>query len=444
MGHPLLLVVLLCAPAHSVVARQRVASIPALPGPASVAGAVRPVTATLSPSPATPAPSLSALAFSGPSASLSPSPPASLPSKPAPALAAAGPAAARVAASAAAVSAVADYGALREDAPAEQGRSGADASFAALTGEHFSSRRDRSLPVVTFVPGNAAPDGVSAIVTLAAPAGAPAPGTPPVAPPPAPKKSDVKARAVTAAVIIPAQLLLIHLGGAVFAGFVVLLSFQMLRELGAMLEKGGRPVDRKAMTLAGTAAAASVALGLPAAAALALAGAGVLLREMTTTRSPDRAAWTFFGAAALGVLPVFLAPLRALPQGEALTLLVFAAAWAVDTGAYVAGKTLGRHKLAPLVSPGKTWEGSIGGLLAAGAVVAAFAWAVPGLLTLPQAAGVTLVIGVIGQVSGLSNSLIKRAMGVKDSGTLLPGHGGALDRFDTFVLTAALLFALLA
>jgi phosphatidate cytidylyltransferase len=198
------------------------------------------------------------------------------------------------------------------------------------------------------------------------------------------------------------------------------------------------------MTLAGTGVAAAVALGLPVAAALALAAAGVLLREMTASRSPDRAAWTLFGAAVLGALPAFLAPLRALPQGELLTLMAFSAAWAVDTGAYVAGKTLGRRKLAPLISPGKTWEGSIGGFLAAAGTVAAFAWLVPGLLSWPQALGVALVIGVLGQVSGLANSMIKRAMGVKDSGTLLPGHGGALDRFDTFVLTAALLFALLA
>lgn len=432
-----LLLLLLAVPSSAqMAARARgvPSAVPSLNIRAVSNGHAVPMLTPLSSVPSFPSlsPSLSVPAFPAPNSA-----PADAFAAPAPLAAAtlvAPQAAARLSASAAAVQAVVDSGALSERAPAEQGRSGADASFAALTGEPFSARRDGlSAP---SSPPPAAPGP-----SLSAPADAPSPAP---AAPPGPKQSDVKVRAVTAAVIIPAQVLLIHAGGAVFAGFVVLLSFQMLRELGAMLEKGGRPVDRAAMTLAGTGVAAAVALGLPVAASLALAAAGVLLREMTGARSPDRAAWTLFGAAVLGALPAFLAPLRALPQGELLTLLAFSAAWAVDTGAYVAGKTLGRHKLAPLVSPGKTWEGSIGGFLAAAATAAAFAWAVPGLLTWPQAAGVALIVGVVGQVSGLANSMIKRAMGVKDSGTLLPGHGGALDRFDTFVLTAALLFALLA
>lgn len=428
----ILLAFFLPVSAHSAVLTRVRAVSPAVPAvsfraPVNASPLINgaPSSLPLTPSLA-PTPSMLSLSVPAPLA------PAAVPADAPRAIAAAQAVPVRIAVAAESVQSVVASGALKADAPSESSRGAADASFAALTGESFTARRgDVSLPV-----------SASVMPALAAPSDAPAPA--PSQPPAPKKKSDVLPRAVTAAVIIPAQMLLIHLGGAVFGGFVVLLSFQMLRELGAMLEKGGRPVDRTAMTLAGTAAALAVALGAPLAAVLAGSAAAVLLREMTTTRSPDRAGWTFFGAAVLGALPAFLAPLRGLPHGEALTFLAFAAAWAVDTGAYAAGKAFGRHKLAPLISPGKTWEGSIGGAAAVALTVGGFLWLAPGLLTPLQALGVVVVMGVIGQVSGLSNSMVKRAMGVKDSGTLLPGHGGALDRFDTFVLTAALLFALLA
>lgn len=102
--------------------------------------------------------------------------------------------------------------------------------------------------------------------------------------------------------------------------------------------------------------------------------------------------------------------------------------WANDTGAYLVGKPLGRHKLMPRVSPGKSWEGFAGGLLAAGSVAAAvfgWKWAVMGV-----------AVGALSTVGDLTESAWKRRRGIKDSGQLMPGHGGALDRFDGFLYAA--------
>lgn len=123
-----------------------------------------------------------------------------------------------------------------------------------------------------------------------------------------------------------------------------------------------------------------------------------------------------------------------------LYLLVWV--WAADTGAYFAGRALGRHKLAPKVSPGKTVEGLVGGLLLALAVAAIVPHLFPVTGTLYKVllvAGLTVLASVLGD---LFESMVKRQRGVKDSGTMLPGHGGMLDRIDS--VTAALPVALAA
>lgn len=127
-------------------------------------------------------------------------------------------------------------------------------------------------------------------------------------------------------------------------------------------------------------------------------------------------------------------------------LCVFIFLWANDTGAYCSGSLLGKHKLFPRISPGKSWEGSAGGAV----VVVAAAWAAgtwldqPGnsLLTIPQWIGLGLVVVVFGTWGDLVESLFKRTLGIKDSGSILPGHGGMLDRFDSSLMAmpAAVLY----
>jgi len=120
--------------------------------------------------------------------------------------------------------------------------------------------------------------------------------------------------------------------------------------------------------------------------------------------------------------------------GRQLAVTAMALVWAADVGAYACGRWLGRVKLAPAVSPGKTWEGVTGGVLAAGLAAGVAAR----VLGLPVASfvGLGIATALVSVLGDLTQSMFKRNVGLKDSGTLLPGHGGVLDRFDS--LTAAI------
>ena len=118
-----------------------------------------------------------------------------------------------------------------------------------------------------------------------------------------------------------------------------------------------------------------------------------------------------------------------------LPLSVFVFLWVNDSGAYCCGSLLGRHKLFPRISPGKSWEGSIGGAV----FVLVAAWAISSfldgqMLTLPEWLGLGLTVVVFGTWGDLVESLFKRTLSIKDSGNILPGHGGMLDRFDSSLL----------
>lgn len=130
----------------------------------------------------------------------------------------------------------------------------------------------------------------------------------------------------------------------------------------------------------------------------------------------------------------------AAPLGLALVLSIVLIVWLCDTAAYLAGSTIGHRKLAPHISPGKSIEGSLAGLVAA-IIAGAVAFAAFGAERWQVGAAFGAVVGVAGQLGDLAESLMKRQAGVKDSGTLLPGHGGILDRIDAllFAFPAALL-----
>lgn len=261
--------------------------------------------------------------------------------------------------------------------------------------------------------------------------------------PPAPSKPNLAKRAGTALVLVPGVVLLAHWGGLAFVGFTTALSGLMAFEFGGLMAHGGRPLDRGLVTLAAAGIALATAFG-QGGAALA-AGVTLLALRETLRREHDiaRLAFGVLGLALFGFLPAHLALLRALPVwGEKLTLLVVASTMAVDTAAMFAGKTFGKRKLAPYLSPNKTWAGAVGGFLAAFASALLFTHFWPGLFGWRGALAFAAVIGGLGQISGLLSSMIKRANGAKDSGTLLPGHGGFLDRFDAYLLAAAAAYAL--
>ena len=143
-------------------------------------------------------------------------------------------------------------------------------------------------------------------------------------------------------------------------------------------------------------------------------------------------------------LPFSMLNVLAFPQAGVysfvLPLSVFVFLWMNDTGAYLCGSLFGRHKLFPRVSPGKSWEGSIGGgLLVVG--IAVLIWCLLGIyfpdeskMTAIHWAGLGLTVVVFGTWGDLVESLLKRTLGIKDSGNILPGHGGMLDRFDSSLL----------
>lgn len=135
---------------------------------------------------------------------------------------------------------------------------------------------------------------------------------------------------------------------------------------------------------------------------------------------------------------------NATPGGQTVfnsivPLCIFIFLWANDTGAYCSGSLFGKHKLFPRISPGKTWEGSIGGAILVLAIAAVIHFLFPHIneelgLSLPQWMGLALVIVVFGTWGDLVESLFKRTLGIKDSGNILPGHGGMLDRFDSSLM----------
>jgi len=177
---------------------------------------------------------------------------------------------------------------------------------------------------------------------------------------------------------------------------------------------------------------------------LAVALALLLLIALTIELfRPDRAPIRNVGATALGVLYVgwlfsYVVLLRSFGPWHLAVILV--GVWACDTGAYLTGKTIGRHKLAPSLSPAKTVEGLIGGIAASTAV----ALATGGWLRSPvwARAALGLTIGVFCVIGDLCESAMKREIGVKDFGSLIPGHGGVLDRFDGLLFAAPVVYYL--
>jgi phosphatidate cytidylyltransferase len=145
-----------------------------------------------------------------------------------------------------------------------------------------------------------------------------------------------------------------------------------------------------------------------------------------------------FGIVYCGILFTFLALLKRDfgEHGGDWVYVVLMTAWLGDTGAYFAGRLLGKRKLYPAISPGKTWAGAVGGLAGSflGAIVANV-WFFPEL-GWGHGAVITLIGGALGQSGDLVESMLKRAQHVKDSGTLLPGHGGMLDRVDAVLFIA--------
>lgn len=150
--------------------------------------------------------------------------------------------------------------------------------------------------------------------------------------------------------------------------------------------------------------------------------------------------WTLVGALYLGWLMSYFLLLRDLPYGREWVLVALFTTFTADTAAYFAGRAWGRHPLAPRISPKKTKEGAVAGLL--GAVVAAVV--LVSLFQLPGGWGrislLGLLMGIFGQLGDLSESMLKRSLKIKDSSQTIPGHGGILDRLDSLLFTVFVVY----
>lgn len=150
---------------------------------------------------------------------------------------------------------------------------------------------------------------------------------------------------------------------------------------------------------------------------------------------------TMAGVFTIAWLMGYLIWIRGLAQGKALIFYLLLVVWTGDTSAFYTGTLLGKHPLSPLVSPKKTIEGSIGALVGSVlvSVVAHFTF-LPSLISLGNSIILGLVLNIFAQVGDLSESMLKRGAGIKDSGNLFPGHGGILDRIDSLIFAAPALF----
>ena len=155
-------------------------------------------------------------------------------------------------------------------------------------------------------------------------------------------------------------------------------------------------------------------------------------------------AWTIAGVLYIGWLLGYLVSLRGMEDGRNWIFLALFTTFGSDSAAFFTGRALGRHPLAPQISPGKTWEGAVAGVF--GAILVSLFFALPTPLTLSpylnwwQAVLLGLLVSVFGQLGDLVESLFKRNMGAKDSGTLIPGHGGFLDRMDSIVFAGIVVY----
>ena len=153
-------------------------------------------------------------------------------------------------------------------------------------------------------------------------------------------------------------------------------------------------------------------------------------------------AWTIAGILYVGWLLSYLVALRGMDSGRNWVFFALFITFASDIAAFFIGRAWGKHRLAPHISPGKTWEGTIGGIF--GAILVSLLFVIPSPLSLPLSYGQAILLGLLvsifGQLGDLVESLLKRNTGVKESGKLIPGHGGILDRIDSVVLAGIVVY----
>ncbi len=267
--------------------------------------------------------------------------------------------------------------------------------------------------------------------------------------------SSLAQRVMVALIIGPGLLLAEYVGGLVYFIPVTILLLIAASEYAAIVRAMGRQTPNwlllPAVALLLTAGYVAIPNLMGLALFVSLMAVVFFALKMHELSASTDAALDWFALVAgfmlLGWLGSHFFQLRNLPEnGWQWTLIAFISIWTADAAAYLTGKflvgtILGRHSLAPRLSPNKTIEGYVGGIVASVAVTLILAYILG--LSLPLAGIVGLAVSTLSVVGDLSISLLKREAGVKDTGKLFPGHGGALDRFDTLIWAVAIAFYLI-
>ncbi len=248
----------------------------------------------------------------------------------------------------------------------------------------------------------------------------------------------MKERLISAIVFAPVVGFAFHLGGLCFAVLVGLVGFLGAIEYRKLVASIG--VDLGLVFVFAASAVAVMgfyqdgAFFIPA----FFGGTLVLLTASVVSGNATTAIYSLAGEMYIGGLLGTLALLRTSPDGREWALFALFVTWATDVFAYLGGSLFGKHKLVPKISPSKSVEGALIGVGSA----ALLSWRLSGLLDLPTCLAVTMgaIVGVLAGLGDLTESLLKRLCKAKDSGNLIPGHGGVLDRFDSLLFTGAGVF----
>jgi len=264
------------------------------------------------------------------------------------------------------------------------------------------------------------------------------------------RANGLKLRVVSAGVLAPVVLAITYAGGAMFLALCTVAAGGILWEWTTLVAR--RPDTRILVPGCITLVVAALLIGLGLAdAALGMVAVGALLAGLTFVALPPgeprlpEAAWAGSGILFAGALLFGPALLRKDPEwGLTALLFLFATVWSTDIFAFLSGRAIGGPKLWPRVSPNKTWSGAIGGVIGGVAGGSAVAYA-SGIDTLGMIGAMGFLLSVLAQAGDLFESAVKRHFGAKDAGTLIPGHGGLMDRLDGFLVAAvaALLIGIL-
>jgi len=262
--------------------------------------------------------------------------------------------------------------------------------------------------------------------------------------------SPLAQRVLVSVVLLPVGIAAIFMGGYVFTALIALIAALASWEYVKLFRTGGYEPS-------GYLVIAGVLLLVVSRAASGFELAGILLSGLILTamvvhmmafeRGRNLAGADFTvtlgGILYLGWIGAYFISIRDLPQGEWWVMVALPSVWMADSGAYIIGKRWGRHKLSPRLSPKKTWEGYWGGVAAGTLGGALFAYLLSFLgspVRLLEGAGLGLILALLTIFGDLGESMFKRQVGVKDSGTILPGHGGVFDRIDSWLWAAVIAY----